>query len=112
MKLIKIENNELILNEEVSEKLKRLYEFKADFDILMDALKNEMLEVMKSSNIKSFENDLIKVIYKAPSVRKTVDTQELKNQGLYDSFTKETKVKASVSVSYKWLSLLIKHILI
>lgn len=101
MELIKVENNALELNEEVSNKLKSLYQAKAEFDVRMDEVKNAMLEAMEANGIKSFENDFLKINYKAPSVRKTVDTARLKEEGLYDLYTKESPVKSSVTVSFK-----------
>lgn len=101
MELIKIENNELQLNEEVSNKLKALYAYKAEFDVRMDEIKNAMLEAMEQNNIKSFENDFLKIVYKAPSTRKSVDTARLKEEGLYDLYLKESSVKSSVTVAFK-----------
>lgn len=104
MELIKVENNTLQLNEEVSTRLKELYQFKAEFDVRMDELKADMLKAMEENNITSFENDFLKITYKQPSTRKSVDTQALKDEGLYDLYLKESPVKASVVVSFKWLS--------
>lgn len=39
MELIKVENNELQIAQEASEKLKQLYAIKAEFDVRMDDLK-------------------------------------------------------------------------
>lgn len=101
MELIRVENNALELNEEVSNHLKALYQAKAEFDVRMDEIKNAMLEAMEKNNIKSFENDFLKINYKAPSVRKSVDTQALKDAGLYEFYLKESPVKSSVTVSFK-----------
>lgn len=101
MELIKVENNTLQLNEEVSTRLKELYQFKAEFDVRMDELKADMLKAMEENNITSFENDFLKITYKQPSTRKSVDTQALKDEGLYDLYLKESPVKASVVVSFK-----------
>lgn len=101
MELIKVENNELQLAEEASLRLKELYKFKAEFDVKMDELKNQMLEAMEANGIKSFENDFLKITYKAPTIRKSVDTKALKDEGLYDLYLKETPVKSSVTVTFK-----------
>lgn len=101
MEIIKYENNELHVSKEASDKLKALYLAKAEFDVLMDRVKEELLKTMEENGFKSFENDFMKVTYKAPSVRKSIDTQALKDQGLYESFIKESPVKSSVVVSFK-----------
>lgn len=101
MELIKVENNELQIAQEASEKLKQLYAFKAEFDVKMDDLKNQMLKAMIDNNIKVFENDFMKITLKNASVRKSVDTQALKDDGLYELYLKEVPVKESVIVTWK-----------
>ena len=101
MELIKVENNELQIAQEASEKLKQLYAVKAEFDVRMDDLKNQMLKAMEDNGIKSFENDFMKITYKAPSTRKTVDIARLKEEGLYDFYVKESPVKSSLVVTFK-----------
>ena len=101
MELIKVENNELQIAQEASEKLKQLYAFKAEFDVKMDDLKNQMLKAMIDNNIKVFENDFMKITLKNASVRKSVDTQALKDDGIYELYLKEVPVKESVIVTWK-----------
>lgn len=101
MELIKVENNELQIAQEASEKLKQLYAVKAEFDVKMDDLKNQMLKAMIDNNIKVFENDFMKITLKNASVRKSVDTQALKDAGLYELYLKEVPVKESVIVTWK-----------
>ena len=49
--------------------------------------------------LSSDQGDL-RFTYIAPTVRKVVDTQALKEQGLYDEFTKDTNVSDSVRISW------------
>ena len=70
-------------------------------DIQLEKFKEALKQAMEANNIKKFENDDVAVTYVAPTVRKGVDTNALKEQGLYDSFIKETPVKASVKVCFK-----------
>jgi hypothetical protein len=101
MELIQVTNNQIALNEEVSENLKQLYQAKIEFDVMVDRVKNSMLEVMETNGIKSFENDFLKITYVAPTTRKTIDSNALKEQGLYEMFLKDSPVKSSVKVSFK-----------
>ena len=39
--------------------------------------------------------------YKKPYTRKSVDTDKLKDDGLYDNYLKETEVNSSVSMTIK-----------
>ena len=56
---------------------------------------------LNPASAKSFENDFLKITYKAPTTRKSVDTKALKDEGLYDLYLKETPVKSSVTVTFK-----------
>ena len=83
---------------------KYLYNFqlmKAEAEKVEKNLKDSILKAMEDNNIKSFENDFVKVTYKAPSVRKAVDSARLKEEGLYDLYLKESPVKSSVTVTWK-----------
>lgn len=101
MELVKVENNEIAVAKEVLNHMQQLHEVKVALEIEEGRLKQELLEAMKNNNIKSIDNDVFKAVYKEPSIRKSVDTNALKEQGLYDSFLKETSVKESVMLTYK-----------
>lgn len=101
---IKVLDNQILLPEQVKHELQKLKEFQ----ITIQEMKNEeaeikeaLLKAMEENGVKSFENDIVKFTYIAPTTRKTVDTNALKEQGLYDSFTKETPVKSTVKITYK-----------
>lgn len=61
-----------------------------------DAIK----EAMEKTGTKAFENDYVKITYVAATVRKGIDTAQLKADapGIYDKYLKETPVKASVRI--------------
>lgn len=101
MQLIRVENNQIQLNEDVSNHLKELYKVKAEYDVLLDKVKNSMKEVMETNMIKSFENDFLKITYVAPTERVSVDTKKLKDDGLYDKYLKTSEVKSSIKVMFK-----------
>lgn len=101
MELIKIENNEIIVAQETLNKIKTLNEYVIQLNTLMDKVKVELMNAMKEHDIKSIDNEVFKAIYKAPTTRKSVDIQALKEQGLYESFLKESPVKESITVTFK-----------
>ena len=80
---------------------KEFEETKARLELKEKELKAKLLETMENNGIKKFENDYVVVTYKAPSVRKVIDTDALKEQGLYESFLKENGVKSSVTIKIK-----------
>ena len=84
--------------------MRKLHDFqvqKAQMEMQEKQIKEAILTAMENNDIKSFENDFLKVTYKAPSTRKTVDTKALKDEGLYDLYTKESPVKSSVVLTWK-----------
>lgn len=101
MELVKFENNALSVAEETLQKISALNEAKIELDFLMDRVKKELLEVMRDNGIKKFENEYFSATYVAPTTQKRVDTNALKEQGLYESFLKEIEVKETLKVSFK-----------
>lgn len=74
---------------------------KKKLDIEMEAFKESLLQAMEGNEIWKIETEDFTATRIAAGTRKTVDTQALKAQGLYESFLKETPTKASVRVSFK-----------
>lgn len=95
-------NKYLPFTQEETEMLRTFYELKAKVDILEAEKKEDIKQYMIENGIKSFENEDFKITYIPESTRKTVDTAKLKEQGLYETFLKESKVKDTVRISLKW----------
>lgn len=68
--------------------------------VLDEQIRQAMLAAMEDNGIKSFENDQVKITYVAPTVRESVDTQKLKDDGMYEFYKKTSEVKASLR--WKW----------
>ena len=83
------------------EKQRQLEEQMKENEQQLNDFKDALLRAMEQNGIKKWENDLISVTYVPASLRKTVDTAKLKEEGLYDQFTKESPVNASVRLKFK-----------
>ena len=101
MELVKVENNQIAIANELLTKMKLLHEEAMKLQVEEDKLKQALLEAMKNNDIKKIENDVFTASYTAPSTRKSVDTKKLKDEGVYEYYLKETPVKASIKLSYK-----------
>ena len=101
MELVKVQDGHITVAEEVMKKLHDFQVEKAKMEMQEKEIKQAMLKAMEDNDIKSFENDFVKITYKAPTTQKRVDTDELKAQGLYDMFLKESPVKSSVMLTWK-----------
>lgn len=73
---------------------------KAMKDQKNDALKQFLID--NELTEEGFENSKIKISYVKPSKRKVVDTQKLKEEGLYELYTKDSEVKDSVRITIKY----------
>lgn len=67
------------------------------------ALNQKLVEAMEQYGVKSFENDVIKMTYVAPTTRSTIDSTKLKKDhpDIAEQYTKISKVSASVRVTLK-----------
>ncbi|WP_407453513.1 hypothetical protein [Methanobrevibacter sp.] len=101
MELVKVENGSIVVAEDVLEKFHEFQVVKARMEMEEKKVKEALLMAMEENGIKSFENDFVKITYKAPTTRKSIDSNALKEQGLYDAFVKETPVKSSVVLTWK-----------
>lgn len=66
-------------------------------------VREQLVEAMETHGVKSFENDLLKVTFKAASTRSGIDTKLLKEKypEVYEAVKTTSTVKASVNISLK-----------
>jgi len=98
--IVKKEINEIV-TDDVLDMFVQLEYYEQQIDLWKFKVKDQIKELFKANNIKSFKNDYIEITYVAPSTRKSVDTQKLKDLGLYDDFCKESPVAESLRVKLK-----------
>lgn len=101
MELVKVENGSIVVAEDVLQKFHEFEIVKQRMELEAKKVKDAVQKAMEENNIKSYENDFVKITYKNATTRKSIDSNALKEQGLYDSFVKETPVKASVQWTWK-----------
>lgn len=68
-----------------------------------EKLKQMLLEKMREENIKSFEDERIKITYVAPTTRETIDSARLKKElpEIAEQYKKISNVKDSVRITLK-----------
>lgn len=100
--LIKVKDNEVIVKEEVLQKLRHYNEVKILASMLEQELKRDLEEVMVEYGIKAWDNEVFKATYVLPTTRKRLDTKRLKEErpDLYNEFLSESNVKGSVRIKY------------
>ena len=101
---VKVIDNQLVLSEQAKQILKEMRDFeitKQEMDNQEKEIKQAIQKAMEEHGIKSFENEDVKISYVAPTQRVSVDTAKMKEEGIYDLYTKTSEVKASVRLTYK-----------
>ncbi len=66
-------------------------------------LKAELLEIMKQHNLKSYENDDLKITYVPANVRESIDSAKLKSElpDIAAKYKKTSNVKESIRITVK-----------
>lgn len=84
-------------------KITQLIKMKKQMDDQEKELKATLVKAMEHYGVKSFENDLIKMTYVAPTTRSTIDSTRLKKDhpDIVEQYSKISNVAASVRVSLK-----------
>lgn len=85
------------------QKITNLIQMKKQLDEQEKTLRTELVKAMEMHNIKSFENDMIKMTYVAPTIKNTLDGKALKKDhpDLFAQYSKTSGVSASVKITLK-----------
>ena len=100
-------NDELVAFQSgVPDTIKRitdLIQMKKQLDEQEKELKATLVKAMENYGVKSFENDIIRMTYVAPTTRSTIDSARLKKDhpDIVAEYTKVSDVAASVRVTLK-----------
>ena len=76
---------------------------KKELDEMNKKMREQLEAAMEQYNIKSFENDLVKITYTEPTTRSSVDSAKLKKNypDIYTECSKVSEVKGSVRITVK-----------
>lgn len=83
--LVAKEMNNLITDDFV-EQLEQLDYLEQQIKMFKTKNKEKIKEIFKKYNIKSFKNDYITITYVEEGMKKQLDIERLKNEGLYDKY--------------------------
>lgn len=85
------------------QKITNLIQMKKQLDEQEKTLRTELVKAMEMHNVKSFENDMIKMTYVAPTIKNTLDSKALKKDhpDLFAQYSKTSGVSASVKITLK-----------
>ena len=88
---------------EAETQIKNFELLKKEVEAKADELKKQLIEAMRAQDIKSFENESLKITYVEPTTRETIDSKKLKAEmpEIAAKYTKTSKVKDSVRITLK-----------
>ena len=91
------------LTEARKEIIEKFIYYKEQVESFESEIKDKFKEMVESGDIPVNSIDLgdMMLSYKKSYTRKSVDTDKLKEDGLYDKYLKETEVNSSVSMTIK-----------
>lgn len=98
--LVKKEMNEII-TDTLLDQLVQVQYLEQQIEIWKFQNKEKIKEIFKAYNVKSFKNEYIEITYVPETTRKSVDTNKLKQAGIYEEFCKESPVKESLRIKLK-----------
>ena len=103
MELVKYENNQLVVSDNLISMLKEFKKKKIEIEIKEKQLREELLEAMEKYNIINWstEDESIKAVYKNSYTRTTIDSTRLKKElpDVAEEYSKTTQVKPSVELT-------------
>ena len=98
-----IDSDELV---KVEEAVALIESYKAkikEHEAFVNSFQESLISAMEENNVKSYENDRLKITYVAPVKRETLDSKKLKADlpDVASKYTKVTTTKASVRITLK-----------
>lgn len=103
MELVRYENEKLIVAEEFTKEYAEFQRQVAKMKVKEEEIKKALKEAMEKHNLTGYEDEFIKVSYRKPSQRVTVDSKRLKEElpDVYIEYSKVSDVSSSVSIEAK-----------
>jgi len=104
MELVKYENDKLVVEESFAKEYAEFQKQVAKMEMKLKEVKEAIKQVMEQNNlIEPYEDDFIKISYKKPTTRTTVDSKRLKEElpDVYNEYSKISNVSSSISIEAK-----------
>lgn len=99
--LVKIENGEITIAEEIVNKIIEFNKVKKEMEYQEKLLKDGLMEAMNNLGIKRFIINGLSATIKDGSTRTTIDSKRLKEEcpDIYEAYSKTSEVKSSITLS-------------
>lgn len=99
--LVKIENGEITIAEEIVNKIIEFNKVKKEMEYQEKLLKDGLMEAMNNLGIKKFIINGLSATIKDGSTRTTIDSKRLKEEcpDIFEAYSKTSEVKSSITLS-------------
>lgn len=94
------ERYQIIADQFTDEVLDMYYQYQA-LKEQKETFEYQLQKLFEQYGIKSIDNDYWRTTYVPPHTTKRVDTQKMKDAGVYEEYTKESEVKGAIRVTIK-----------
>lgn len=103
MELIKIEEKNVTLLEDVTSELIRIDKLEKQLKEEKNNLRSKLLEEMEKNNIKKIDMEALSITYKEQSMRETFNSKKFRedNPDLYDEYIEFSPIKSSLLIKVK-----------
>lgn len=91
-----------IITQEYIDMITQFEELEAKIKVKKAEIDNALLNAMIETNTWEIENNKFKVVRVEPGTKTVVDTQKMKNEGIYEFYTKKTSVKPYIKFKLKY----------
>ena len=98
MELVKVENGDVIVAQEVINKIIEFNKLKKEMEYQEELLKEGLMEAMNKVGLEKFIINGLSATIKKPYEKKSLDTKRLKEEcpEIYDSYSKTSIVASSI----------------
>ncbi len=99
--IVKVENNEIIVSQEMVNKIIEFNKAKKEMEYQEKLLKDGLMEAMNSVGLKKFFINGLSAVIKDGTTRTTIDSKRLKEEcpDIYEAYSKTSEVKPSLTLT-------------
>lgn len=96
--LVKIENNEIVVNQDLVEQIVKFEKFKEEMDLKEKEFKQALKDKMEELGIEKFCINGLSAVVRKATTRTSIDSKKLKEElpDIYEEYSKTTDVSSSI----------------
>ena len=101
--LVKVENGKIVVAQEFTKKYVEFEKASLEMKLMIKKVQEDLKNNMEKYNVLGFEDEFIKVTYRKPTTRTTIDSKRLKEElpDVAEEYSKTSNVSSSVAIEVK-----------